>query len=65
MDLKRINYTIMARLPFSASAVGDFLREHLTATLGQLKQTLGSVATVTVFRKLKALDYRASYSHRG
>jgi hypothetical protein len=55
----------MARLAFSATVLRDFLREHLTATLAQLKRTLGTAATMTVFRKLKALGYRTSYSHRG
>jgi hypothetical protein len=35
------------------------------ATLSELKEALGSSATMTVFRKLKALGYRTSYSHRG
>jgi hypothetical protein len=33
--------------------------------LPQLKQLLGSEADSTVFRKLKELSYRTSYSHRG
>ena len=55
----------MVRLALSAIALRDFLREHWIATLAQLKRTLGTTATMTVFRKLKALDYRTSYSHRG
>jgi len=35
------------------------------ATLDQLKQALGTSVGVTVFRKLKPLDYLTSYSHRG
>jgi hypothetical protein len=37
------------------------------ATLDELKlkQALGTVVDVTVFRKLKPLDYLTSYSHRG
>ena len=31
----------------------------------QLKQLLGTGADITVFRKLKELSYRTSYSHRG
>ena len=31
----------------------------------QLKQLLGTEADITVFRKLKELSYRTSYSHRG
>jgi hypothetical protein len=33
--------------------------------LPQLKQLLGTEADITVFRKLKELSYRTSYSHRG
>ena len=35
------------------------------ATLGELKLALGTSVDVTVFRKLKPLDYLTSYSHRG
>jgi len=35
------------------------------ATLNELKQALGTSVDVTVFRKLKPLDYLSSYSHRG
>lgn len=35
------------------------------ATLDELKQALGTAVDVTVFRKLKPLDYLTSYSHRG
>jgi hypothetical protein len=45
------------------------LRRHLSrqkiATLAELKQALGTAVDVTVFRKLKTLDYLSSYSHRG
>src|SRR5580693_10703344 len=42
-----------------------FLRRNRIATLPQLKQLLGTEADITVFRKLKELSYRTSYSHRG
>jgi hypothetical protein len=35
------------------------------ATLEALKRALGTSATMTVFRRLKLLRYRTSYSHRG
>src|SRR5215469_234423 len=45
------------------------LRKHLLrpkiATLPELKQDLGTTADLTVFRKLKTLDYLSSYTHRG
>src|SRR6202011_5128139 len=46
----------------------DVLRQHLRqakmATLDELKRALGTQVALTVFRKLKQLDYLASYSHR-
>jgi hypothetical protein len=50
---------------FSASLLLHFLRKNRIATLPQLKQLLGTEADITVFRKLKELSYRTSYSHRG
>jgi hypothetical protein len=50
---------------FSANVLLRFLREKRIATLPQLKQLLGTEADITVFRKLKELSYRTSYSHRG
>jgi len=35
------------------------------ATLDELKQALGTAVDVTVFRKLKPLDYFTSYSPYG
>src|SRR5260370_415773 len=46
----------------------DVLRQHLLqakmATLEELKRALGTPVGLTVFRKLKQLDYLTSYSHR-
>ena len=50
---------------FSAEVLRRFLRRNRIATLPQLKQLLGTEADITVFRKLKELAYRTSYSHRG
>jgi hypothetical protein len=50
---------------FSAHVLRRFLRKKRIATLPQLKQLLGTDADITVFRKLKELSYRTSYSHRG
>ncbi|MBM3749090.1 MAG: hypothetical protein FJW34_25275 [Acidobacteria bacterium] len=41
------------------------LRRTQIATMPELKQALGTAVDVTVFRKLKQLAYRTSYSHRG
>ena len=43
----------------------SLLLRNKIATLDELKQALGSAVSVTVFRKLKPLDYLTSYSHRG
>jgi hypothetical protein len=50
---------------FSADVLRRFLLRNRIATLPQLKQLLGTEADITVFRKLKELSYRTSYSHRG
>ena len=55
----------MRPVVFSANALRQFLRKNRIATLPQLKQLLGTQADITVFRKLKELSYRTSYSHRG
>src|ERR1041384_384214 len=53
----------------TASFDPQVLRKHLLrykiATLPELKQALGATANLTVFRKLKLLDYLSSYTHRG
>jgi hypothetical protein len=41
------------------------LRRNKIATLDELKRALGTPVDVTVFRKLRPLDYLTSYSHRG
>jgi len=61
----RRNYSIMRPVTFSTDLVQQFLRRHRIATLPQLKQVLGTAADITIFRKLKALSYHTSYSHRG
>ena len=50
---------------FTATVLRRFLRKMRIATLPQLKELLGTQADITVFRKLKELSYRTSYSHRG
>lgn len=50
---------------FDPEVVRSLLHRQKIATLAELKESLGTSATMTVFRKLKALGYRASYSHRG
>jgi hypothetical protein len=55
----------MGRPAFNQEAVQSFLQSRKIATLVELKKALGSVSTMTVFRKLKSLGYQTSYSHRG
>jgi hypothetical protein len=43
----------------------SYIKEHTVATLDQLKQALGTDVSMTVFRKLKPLNYITSCSHRG
>jgi hypothetical protein len=55
----------MAPIKFGVEVIRSFLKKHKFATLAELKQALGTLATMTVFRKLKSLGYRTSLSHRG
>lgn len=52
-------------MSFDASGLRSFLTKRKMATLEELKRSLGTSATMTVFRKLKTLRYHTSYSHRG
>ena len=55
----------MAQSQFCEQTVRAFLERAKVGTLDDLKDALGTTGTMTVFRKLKALDYLSSYSHRG
>jgi hypothetical protein len=50
---------------FHAADLAKTLQHRKIATMPQLKEALGTEVDVTVFRKLKQLAYRSSYSHRG
>ena len=50
---------------FHAADLAMALRHSKVATMTELKEALGTAVDVTVFRKLKHLAYRTSYSHRG
>src|SRR5207237_6123656 len=56
---------IMRPLSFDPQALRKHLLRHKIATLPELKAALGTSADLTVFRKLKLLDYFSSYTHRG
>jgi hypothetical protein len=55
----------MRPVSFRSAALRTLLLRRKIATLEELKQSLGTTVDVTVFRKLKPLDYLTSYSHRG
>jgi len=57
-------YNIMRPLSYRSDELRALLRNQI-ATLDEMKQALGTPVDVTVFRKLKPLDYLTSYSHRG
>ncbi|MGH9363852.1 MAG: hypothetical protein ACRD1B_01110 [Thermoanaerobaculia bacterium] len=48
-----------------AECLRQVLLEQKTATMPELKAALGTEVDLTVFRKLRELAYRSSYSHRG
>ncbi len=50
---------------FDSGVVRRYLRAHKIANLAELKEALGTTADITVFRKLRPLDYLTSYTHRG
>jgi len=55
----------MRPLSFSPDSLRKLLLHDKIATLPDLKRALGTDVDLTVFRKLKQLDYLTSYSHRG
>jgi hypothetical protein len=55
----------MRPLSLDPQVLRRHLLRHKIATLPELRDALGTRANVTVFRKLKLLDYLSSYTHRG
>jgi len=55
----------MRPIRFHAERVSRVLRRKTIATMPQLKKALGTSSDATVFRKLKQLSYRTSYTHGG
>ena len=55
----------MRSFSFDPQLLRKHLLRHKIATLPELRQVLGTTANLTVFRKLKLLDYLSSYTHRG
>ncbi len=50
---------------FLADSVESYLREHQMAAIDELCEMLGHPCPRTVYRKLSALAYMSSYTHRG
>jgi hypothetical protein len=50
---------------YDTEALSKLLKKKKIATMSELKQALGTNADATVFRKLKQLSARSSFSHRG
>jgi len=49
----------------ASDALRSLFQAQKIATLAELKEAIATPATMTIFRKLKALGYQTSYSHRG
>src|SRR6266568_3689553 len=62
---RSVNSNIMRPTSFDPSALRQHLRRSKIADLPELKRVLGTDTDLTVFRKLKPLQYLASYTHRG
>src|SRR5712691_13266768 len=65
LSLVSADSNIIRPTTFDPDTLRRFLRSHKIATLPELKRALGAPADLTVFRKLKLLDYLSSYSHSG
>lgn len=55
----------MGRQRYQTADLEQFLIRRKFSTLQELKDVLGTTVDMTVFRKLKQLSYRSSYSHGG
>ena len=55
----------MALERYNPEDIRRFLEKNKTGTMEDFKAILGTTVDLTVFRKLKPLGYRSSYSHRG
>ena len=55
----------MKKTPYSIDVLVQHFHQNKVITLADMKVALGTHVKMTVFRKLKTLAYRASYSHAG
>lgn len=50
---------------YQTETLAALFRQSKVVTMDEMKEALGTTTKMTVFRKLKSLPYRASYSHAG
>ena len=50
---------------FRTQTIVQLLRKRSIATMADMKTVLGTQVDMTVFRKLRAIEYLSSYSHGG
>lgn len=50
---------------FRAEAIVQLLRKRTVSTMANMKSALGTQVDMTVFRKLRTIEYLSSYSHGG
>jgi len=55
----------MRTATYSIESLREFFNVNVIATKRQLKAVLGTAVDMTVYRKLRQLSYRTSYSHHG
>jgi len=55
----------MRTVTYSTEALQEAFARHTVLTLPMVAKALGTACRMTWFRKLKELDYRSSYTHRG
>lgn len=61
----KLNGNIMRTVAYQPQTLEALFHRERIATLDAMKKALGTTVKMTVFRKLKSLAYRASYSHAG
>lgn len=61
----KLKDNIMRTTQYHAQTLEALFNQRKVLTLEAMKKALGTTVKMTVFRKLKALSYRASYSHAG
>ena len=55
----------MRTATYQVEALTRLFEQRKVATMGEMKEALGTAVDMTVFRKLREIPYLTSYSHRG